>query len=201
MTPLQSSCDNPDYLDDDTTPRTVPRLRPSFSYTDHQETLPQSFTSAQRPSYPEPEYYNELQAVRRENAQLLQSQQAFRADLMELKAVRTEFKELFKVVQTLRADLSPSKSHHSPPVQPVPQLPFDPPSHIDQISADLEQCLELPPWPKPEPELRRGMENLKLSKPSTATYEPEVPKYSKVSQPSQYYSQSPDVLVTTLQCG
>ncbi len=90
-------------------------------------------------------------------------------------------------------------------MQPVTQLPSDPPSHIDQtdqISADVEQCLELPPWPKPEPELRRGMENLKLLKPSTATYEPEVPKYSKVSQaplsepyqPSQYYSQSPDVL-------
>ncbi len=204
MTPRQSSRGNPDYLDDDAAPRTVPRLRPSLSYTDHRETLPQSFTSAQRPSYPEPESYNELQAIRRENAQLLQSQQAFRADLMELKAVRTELKELVQVAQTLRADLSPSKSHHSPPVRPVPQLPSDSPGHIDQsdqISADLEECLELPPWPEPEPELRRGMETLKLSKPRTATYEPEVPKYTKVSQaplsqpyrPSQYYSQSPDV--------
>lgn len=107
MTPLQSSWDNPDYLDDDAAPRTVPRLRPSFSYTDQRETLPQSYTSAQWPSYPEPEPYNELQAIRRENAQLLQSQQAFRADLMELKAVRAEFEELVKVAQTLKSRPQP----------------------------------------------------------------------------------------------
>nr|XP_055023116.1 uncharacterized protein LOC129413455 [Misgurnus anguillicaudatus] len=197
-TPFQSFYDKPDSFHGDPTPHSSFKLGAAgLNYAERSEALYHQFPSTQSEGYPEYERHRELQAIHKENAQLIQSRQAFHADLMELKAVRTEVKELVTVAKALKAELSTAKSRGSPSARQDSLMFSSPSCNVDQPELDnsaySDQWPKLPPWPEPEPGLQRGIETLQLTKPQKAAFQSEVPNYSQASKahPSPAYCYPP----------
>ncbi|KAK3544492.1 hypothetical protein QTP86_013148 [Hemibagrus guttatus] len=128
---------------------------------------------------------SELQRLRSEHVQLMQTHQAFQADLRELRDVRAEVRELVQVAQSLRADLSQARGHNLSPAQPsASQLSSPPVQQYESTTvAENGHFAELPPtpWPEPDADLRTEMGNLTLSDMGATTYQPVVPGPRKCS--------------------
>ncbi|KAK3560877.1 hypothetical protein QTP86_022921 [Hemibagrus guttatus] len=128
---------------------------------------------------------SELQCLRSEHVQLMQTHQAFQADLRELREVRAEVRELVQVAQSLRADLSQARGQNLSPAQPSASQLSSPPvkQYESTTAAEDGNFAELPPppWPEPDVDLIMQMENLTLSDMGATTYQPVVPGPRKFS--------------------
>ncbi|KAL0153282.1 hypothetical protein M9458_051409 [Cirrhinus mrigala] len=134
-----------------------PRIMSSVYQPLQQAEFPQpSFSSPQVAGFITSAHDSELQHLRHEHAQLMQTQQAFQADLRELREVRAEVRELVQVAQSLRADLDQARGQNRSPVQPIASQLCSPPGkqHDSTPLAEDVNSAELPPpWPEPHVDL------------------------------------------------
>lgn len=90
MTSLRSSRTQYDSFHGDAALREANQLAaPLFRMREHSSTFPEHLSFTTRSPEPGPDFHHELRVIQRENSKLLQSQQAFHADLMELGEVRS----------------------------------------------------------------------------------------------------------------
>lgn len=87
--------------------------------TQHAEFLQPSFSSTQATGFAPSAHDSELQHIRCEHARLMQTHQAFQADLRELREVHAEVRVSIQVAQSLKAELSQARSQNIVPEQPV----------------------------------------------------------------------------------
>lgn len=151
----------------------------------HAEFHQSSFSSPQAAGLISSAHGSELEHLRHEHAQLIQTHQAFQADLRELREVRAEVRELVQVAQSLRADLSltrgqnlssaqpPALQLSSPPVRRYESTPFADEGNF----ADLPP----PPWPEPDVDWMNQVGDLTLSDTGATVYHPVMPENRKYS--------------------
>ncbi len=156
-----------------------------YQPSQHAEFHQPSFSSPQVAGFITSTHDSELQHLRHEHAQLMQTHQAFQADLKELREVRAEVRELVQVAQSLRADLSQARGQNLSPAQP-PALKLSSPPVRRYESTPLAEDgnfadLPPPPWPEPDVDLRNQVGDLALSDMGVTIYQPVVPETRKYS--------------------
>ncbi|XP_016109891.1 uncharacterized protein [Sinocyclocheilus grahami] len=166
------------------------RMSSNYQPPQHAEFHQPSFSSPQAAGFISSAHDSELQHLRHEHAQLMQTHQAFQADLRELRDVRSEVRELVQVALSLRADLQTSQTSEtrgqnlSPAQPPVLQLSSPPVRRYESTPlAENENFadLPLPPWPEPDVDLMNQVGDLALSDMGVTVYQPVIPETRKYS--------------------
>ncbi|RXN14922.1 guanine nucleotide-binding subunit alpha-12 isoform X2 [Labeo rohita] len=167
----------------------------------------------QQAKFPQPSFFSphvagfiisahdsELQHLRHEHAQLMQTQQAFQADLWELREVRAEVRELVQVAQSLRADFDQARGQNRSPVQPTASQLCSPPGKPHDstpLAEDVNPAELPPPWPEAHVDLMNQVGDLALSDMGATIYQPVMPdtrKYSFICPAIQPRPPQPDAL-------
>ncbi len=151
-----------------------------YQPSQHAEFHQPSFSSPQAAGFITSAHDSKLQHLRHEHAQLIQTHQAFQADLKELKKVCAEVRELVQVAQSLRArgqNLSPAQPPalqlSSPPVRRYESTPLAEDGNV----ADLPNTL----WPEPDIDFRNQVGELALADMGATVYQPVMPETKKYS--------------------
>ncbi|XP_056121116.1 uncharacterized protein LOC130099439 [Rhinichthys klamathensis goyatoka] len=138
-----------------------------------------SFSSPSAADFTTSAHDRERQHLRQEHAQLMQTHQAFQADLRELREVRAEVRELVQVAQSLRVDLSKARGENLSPAQlTASQLssPLRPAESTNLVEDGHFAELPPPPWPEPDVELRARVDALALSDTGATIHLPVMPE-------------------------
>ncbi|RXN13640.1 guanine nucleotide-binding subunit alpha-12 isoform X2 [Labeo rohita] len=160
-----------------------PRIMSSVYQPLQQAEFPQpSFSSPQVAGFITSAHDSELQHLGHEHAQLMQTQQAFQADLRELREIRAEVRELVQVAQSLRADLDQARGQNHSPVQPTASQLCSPPGKPHDstpLAEDVNPAELPPPWPELHVDLMNQVGDLALSDMGATIYQPVMPETRK----------------------
>ncbi|KAL0150553.1 hypothetical protein M9458_054146 [Cirrhinus mrigala] len=147
-----------------------PRIMSSVYQPLQQAEFPQpSFSSPQVAGFITSAHDSELQHLRHEHAQLMQTQQAFQADLRELREV---------------PDLDQARGQNRSPVQPTASQLCSPPGKLHDstpLAEDVNSAELPPPWPEPHVDLMNQVGDLALSDMGATIYQPVMPETRKYS--------------------